>query len=437
MGLMSRLGISREPRERREPTIDVPVTIRASLNNPSVNLSNSDGTWLYDWATSALGQNFGPPINERTAMTVSAVYRSVTLRAGVVAGLPLKVYQRTEEGRREAPEHRLSRLLKVAPYPGRAMTAHTWLEQLMTAVDLYGNAFAAVRYDNAGRVIALDPFTPWHVEIIRRASRSIYICTREDSSREVVDQEDMLHIVGPNIDQHGVRGVSRIQGFARDPIALAKVLEEQTGRVHENAARPSGVMTVPSNITKDGLARMKAQFGQSYAGRDNAGRVIFADGDSKFTPIQISPVDLATIESRRYQVAEIARVFGVPLHLLQETDKSTSWGSGLAEQNLAWLCYSLNADLSRIEAELNYKLLDGSDYYVEFQRGALLEMDPAKSAEVAQKEISFGGLTVNEYRRMQNRPPVEGGDTPLVNSTNVPLAQQLAAPQLPGASNAP
>lgn len=86
---------------------------------------------------------------------------------------------------------------------------------------------------------------------------------------------------------------------------------------------------------------------------------------------------------------------------------------------------------------MNYKLLDGSDYYVEFQRGALLEMDPAKSAEVAQKEISFGGLTVNEYRRMQNRPPVEGGDTPLVNSTNVPLAQQLAAPQLPGASNAP
>jgi HK97 family phage portal protein len=437
MGLMDLIGRSRPPRERMEPVLDLPATPQASLNNPAVNLADADGTWMSEWATGLLGPSFGPVINERTAMTVSAVYRSVTLRGGVVAGLPLKIYERTPEGRREAPQHRLSRLLKVAPFPGRVMTAFVWLEQLMAAVDLYGNAFAAIRYDNAGRIIALEPFAPWHVTVRRRLGRSLYICTHEDGALEVIDQEDMLHVVGPNLDPVGVRGISRIQGFGRDPIALAKVLEEQTGRVHENAARPSGVMTVPPGVSADGLKRLKAQFGASAIGRDNAGRVIFVDKDSTFTPIQISPVDLATIESRRYQVAEVARIFGVPLHLLQETDKSTSWGSGLAEQNLAWLCYSLNADLSRIEAELNYKLLDGTPYYVEFQRGALLEMDPAKSAEVAQKEISFGGLTVNEYRRMQNRPPVEGGDTPLVNSTNVPLAQQLAAPQPPGASNAP
>jgi phage portal protein BeeE len=145
--------------------------------------------------------------------------------------------------------------------------------------------------------------------------------------------------------------------------------------------------------------------------------------DTTYTPFQMSQADLNTLEFRRYQVADISRFYGVPLHLLNETDKSTSWGSGLSEQTLAFLIYTLDPDLGRIESELNYKLFDGTDYYVEFDRDALMAMDPVKAAQVAQTEISSGTLLINEYRRKKNRPPVANGDEPLVNSANVPLSK--------------
>jgi HK97 family phage portal protein len=383
--------------------------------------------WFMDWASGGLGQTFGPAVNERNAMAVSAVHRCVSLRAGIVATLPLKVYRRTEEGRQEAPEHRLSRLFKVAPFPGRPVTSFIWRETLQSNIDLWCDHFAAIRYDNAGRVVGIEPLLPWLVEVYRRAGRNLYHVTHDDGAGEWIDQEDMIHIPGLGFD--GVRGMSRIRYNARDAIALAKVLEQQTGVAHDNGAFLSGLLTLPPKISDDGLKRLKAQFQAAYQGRANTGRVFFADDGMKFEPMQLSPVDLATIDSRRFQVADISRFFGVPIHLLNETDKSTSWGSGLAEQNMAFLAYSMDADLSRIEAELNYKLFDGSDFYAEFDRDGILAMDPLRAAEVAQKEIASGTLLPNEYRRAKNRPPIEGGDEPLINSTNVPLSRQLAPPE--------
>src|SRR5690348_10030471 len=150
MGLFDMFGRSRTPpRERVEPTI-TPV---ASLENPSVPLSGAEGTWLHDWASLGIGKGFGPAINERTAMAVSAVHRCVTLISGLVANLPLKIYERTPEGRREATEHRLNRLLKLEPLPGTPMTAHQFKESLVVCLLLHGNGYAVVRYDQAARVI--------------------------------------------------------------------------------------------------------------------------------------------------------------------------------------------------------------------------------------------------------------------------------------------
>lgn len=413
--------------------LDPHLIPRASLENPATSLSDP-AQWFVDCAIGDAGRSFGPAISERTAMAVSAVYRCVTLRAGLLATLPLKVFRRTPEGREEAPGHRVAPLLKVAPYPGRPMTAFTWRELIGLNVDLWGNHFAVIRYDNAARVIGFEPVMPWAVEVRRVGRRNVYVVTHEDGAREVVDQADMLHIPGPGFD--GVLGMSRIRFAARDAVALAKVLEEQTGVLHENAARPSGFVEVPSGISAEGFRRMVAQFNERYAGRANAGRVYFGDAGAKFTPLQMTPADLATIEFRRFQVADISRFFGVPLPLLNETDRSTSWGSGIAEQNLAFLMYTMDADLSRIEAELNYKLFAGAEYYCEFDRGALLAMDPARAAQVMQTEIASGLLTINEGRRLRNRPPVAGGDVPLVNGTNVPLDRQLAAPAAGGDSHA-
>jgi HK97 family phage portal protein len=410
--------------ERVEPTLR-----NASPENPSTSLSDP-ASWLTDWSSGGYPGSFGPAVSERTAMCCSAIYRCVTLRSGTIAGLPLKIFKRTPDGREEAPQHRLQPMFQVTPFPGRPMTSFIWRELWTINTDLWGNHVSIIRYDNAMRIIGFETVLPWDVEIYRWNNRNIYRCVIWDSSFssdaagltqsvEWHDQEDVIHIPGPGFN--GVKGLSRIRAFARNAVSLALLLEEQTGRIHENMAKPSGLATVPPGISDTSFARFKAQFNENNAGRFNAGRVVFGDKDTTYTPFQMSQEDLNTLEFRRFQVADISRFYGVPLHLLNETDKSTSWGTGLSEQTLAFLIYTLDPDLGRIEAELNYKLFYGSEFYVEFDRDALMAMDPLKAAQVAQAEISTGTLLINERRRHKNRPPVANGDEPMINSTNVPL----------------
>jgi HK97 family phage portal protein len=363
-------------------------------------------------------------------MCCSAIYRSVAIRSGTTACLPLKVYKRTKIGRDEAFDHRLQPMFQVTPFPGRAMTSFIWRELWTINTDLWGDHVSIIRYDGAARIIGFEPVMPWDVEVYRINNRNVYRCVILDSTLgsltggpvqriEWHDQEDVIHI--PGLGFNGIRGMSRIRSFARNAVSLAMLMEEQTGRVHENAARPSGLATVPPTMSKENFERFKSQFNENNVGRDNAGRVIFGDKDTVYTPFQMSQEDLNTLEFRRFQVADISRFYGVPLHLLNETDKSTSWGTGLSEQTLAFLIYTLDPDLGRIEAELNYKLFYGSEFYVEFDRDALMAMDPLKAAQVAQAEIGTGTLLINERRRQKNRPPVDNGNEPMINSTNIPL----------------
>ena len=426
--------------------------LNASPENPATSLADP-ASWLTDWAHGGVPGSFGPHVSERSSMASSAVYRCVALKAGTQAGMSLKIYKRTKDGREEAPNHRLAPMFQMTPFPGRAMTSFIWRELWTINEHLWGNHVSIIRYDGAARIIGFEPVMPWDVEVYRLNHRNMYRCVIWDSSFGPVaegvtqrvewhDQEDVIHIPGPGFN--GVSGLSRIRSFARNAVSLDLLLQEQTGRVHENAAKPSAYVTVPSKISKDSFGRFKAQFNDNYAGRQNAGRVIFGDTDSKYTAMQMSPDDLNTIAMRGYGVADISRFYGVPLHLLNSMDKSTSWGTGLSEQTLSFLIYTMDPDLCRIEAELNYKLFYGTEYYVEYDRDSLMAMDPLKAAQVAQTEINSGVLLVNERRRHKNRPPVDNGDQPLINSTMVPLAkvflpgaQPVADPITPGAAAAP
>lgn len=394
----------------------------SSPENPSTPLSDPS-QWMAGWNNGT--GTFGPPINERTAMACSAVFRCVALLSGLKASLPLKVYKRTPDGREEAPTHRLAPMFQVAPWAGKPITAFIWRELWSIHELLWGDHVSLIRYDGAARIIGFEPLMPWNVEVQRQNGRNLYrnVLTRDSSGNETsfewLDQDDVIHIPGIGFD--GIRGMSVIRSFAQNSIALSSMLIEQIGRVHENAARPSGLVIVPPGVSAEGFKRIKTQFTQENTGRTNAGKVIFGDPGWDFKAIQMTPQDLHTIELMRFGVADISRIFGVPLHLLNETEKSTSWGSGLSEQSLGFLTFRLEPDLGRTESEINYKCFSGTDYYVEFDRRALLAMDPLKAAQVAQAEVSFAGILPNEYRKLHNRPPVANGDEPMMNGANVPL----------------
>ena len=424
----SRSGASRE---RIEPRL---IPVAASPENPSTPLSNPDA-WLVDWATGGSPGMFGPAVSEQSAMAVSAVYRCTALVSGIIAGLPLKVYRDDEnKGRVEVPDHKYSNFFGLAPYPGRAMSSFVWRELWSINTSLWGNHYSVIRYNAAGRIMGFEPAPPWQTEAVRirvgpRKGQNAYVVTWDGGEREPVAQEDMLHIPGLGFD--GMRGYSRIRHFARNAVSLAKLFEEQTGRVHENAARPSMAVELPPKIDKDGLLRMQAFFEERYTGRMNVGKPLFIDNGTKVTPFQMTPEDLQTIESRRFQIADICRFWGVPPHLVGEAANTSAWGSGIEQLTIGFLIFTLEAELQRIEAELRLKLFAGSEHYARFDRDALRALDVVNDATAAQTEINSGVLTINERRRFKHRPAVPGGDAALVNSTMIPLLRALNPPQPP------
>lgn len=387
--------------------------------------------WLVEWADGGHPQTFGPKINEQTAMGVAVVYRCVTLLAGLLAVLPLGVYKDDPVlGRVASPDHRLHDLLCLEPFPGRAMTSFQLKELWGIGRFVSGNAYSIIRYDGAARVVGLE-YVDWrNVEVLRQGQRNVYKVNWADGRPvEMVSFENMIHIAGPSHD--GIVGDSPIRAYARNAIALFATLQQQMGRIHENSARPSGILEVPGGISPAGAKRMKESFESRAVGRENAGKPFFADNGTKWTPLQIPPEDLNTIAAMQFSLQDVCRIFGVPSHLVNDSSNSTSWGSGLAEQTQAFLRYSLDSELRRIENVLNARLLSGSDYYIMFDREALMQMDPKTMSEMFATQMSVGALTPNELRKKLHRPVIEGGDEPLVNGSMIPLSRALNPPQPP------
>ena len=408
MRLLNRRPGRRSIHERIDPTIRA-----ASLENPSTSISNP-ATWLAE-AFGATTSFAGPSVSETSAMRSTAVFRCVALKSGVIASLPLQVFRRTPKGREAANDHRMAALLQGEP--NDLMSSFIWKEFIVCNLMLAGNHISVMEYDGAARVVGLLPVVPQQVEISRVKGRNRYVVTFPDG-QEVLDQSDVVHVPGIGFD--GVKGISPIQWAGRQPIGTAFALEEFVGRMHVNSARPSGVLEVPKGISDEGLRVLRAEFAALSQGLRNSGTVIPVDAGSKFTPMQLSLADAQTLESRRFQVADIARLFGVPPHMIGETDKTSSWGTGVEQQTIGFQIYNLEPELSRIEGELNRKLFT-APYYCEFNREALAAMDAKTLAELYASAVNNAGMTPNEIRRKRNLPDLPGGDELYMQGATVPL----------------
>lgn len=405
--------------------------VSAASETPFIGLSELTGaeSWLFGGGASA----WGPVVTAETAMAVSAVYRCVTLLSGLIASLPLKVYILQPDGTLvEDSASRVARLLDRVPHPNYATNSQQWREMLGQHFLLNGNHFAAIRYDGAGRVIGFEPIpSPALVDVARLSSGRLgYRFSWPDRPIEYLDQANVLHIAGPGFN--GIRSPSRLALYARSAVALGLSMQESAGVTHENGAVPSGMVTLPAAVTREDKKKIEAYYDDKIAGRRNRGRLLFVDKDTSFTSMQMTPEDLNLIAARRFQVEDICRFYGVPPHLVGESAAATSWGSGIEQQTLGFLRYTLNPELTRIEAEFDAKLFPNSSTYVRFDRDAMAAMDAKTAAEVASLRIGSGQSTINEERRRNNRPPVEGGDEVLVNSTLITLQRAME-----GTTNAP
>lgn len=390
---------------------------------------------LDEWASRHDGDNFRTnrvtvaeyddrrALNGTGAMGISTTWACVNLLAGTIASLPLMVYRIVGGQRELAKDHPLYRLLHDSP--NFDQTAVDFWEFMQGSIELHGNAYAEKDMTGSGRVLALTPIRPDLMKVRRRRDGAIEYDWTENGVRTVTDQDRILHIRGFGGGPLG--GASTLAVCGRT-FGSALAVDTTAAATFRNGIRSSGVFSAESGkaLTKEQMAQTQEFIDEKYIGSVNAGRPMVLNG-LKYQALTISPEDAQMLETRRFSVEEICRVFGVPPHMIGHTENSTSWGTGLEQQTLGFQKFTLRRRLKRIEQALEKQLLTPQDraagVTIEFNLEGLLRADSGARATFYREMTGIGVMTINEVRALENLPPVEGGEVPRMQMQNVPITQ--------------
>lgn len=392
-------------------------TERRSLTSDLANAFPGDVTGTTGWQSGMVWAGYGiggGPVTAESAMRLSAVFACLRLLSEAIATLPLDTFQRVG-GNRKPYRPRPAYLSFEAPQMSRI----EYLSAVMLSLLTDGNAFIATPRDALGTPVDLVPLQPNLVEVRREAGRIFY-----EVAGHQYDQLDIMHIKGMAM-AGALRGISPIQA-ARDVVSWGASAQEFGTSMMDNRAVPPAVIelpTVPGNSTAAERARaatMAEVWKQTHGGTSNAGKVGVLTGGAKLTTVAITPEDAQWLDSKKFGVSEIARFYGVPPHLIADASNSTSWGSGLSEQNTTFGQFSLRPWTERIE-DAHGRLLSSDglvDVFVKLNLSALLRSAPKDRYEQYEIGIRTGVDTINECRALEDKPPVPWGDgppTPLVS----------------------
>lgn len=374
----------------------------------------------------------GKRVNERSAMQMTAVYSCVRIMSEAIASLPLHLYEYTDAGTAKATGHPLYVLLHDEPNP--EMTSFIFRETLMTHLLLWGNAYAQVIRNGKGEVIALYPLMPDRMTVDRDEQGRLYYEYRVSSDDAPINESgsvrlapsDVLHIPGLGFD--GLVGYSPI-AMAKNAIGLAIATEEYGSKFFANGAAPSGVLEHPGTL-KD-PARIRESWQATFGGSTNAGRVAVLEEGMKYAPISIAPEQAQFLETRKFQINEIARIFRVPPHMIGDLEKSSF--NNIENMSREFVTYTLDPWLVRFEQALVRRLLSAEEkkkYFVKFNVDGLLRGDYQSRMNGYAVGIQNGFMCVSDVRRLENWdlvPDEEGGNLHMVNGNMVPLKHAGAA----------
>jgi len=379
------------------------------------------------------GTTSGKAVTERSAMQMTAVYSCVRILSEAVAGLPLHLYRYGDNNSKvKALEHPLYRLLHDEPNP--EMSSFVFRETLMTHLLLWGNAYAQIIRNGKGEVIALYPLMPNKMTVDRDANGQLYYRYQHDSdeaktmenSSVILSPADVLHIPGLGFD--GLVGYSPI-AMAKNAIGMAIACEEYGAKFFANGAAPGGVLEHPGTI-KD-PQRVRESWQSTFGGSGNANKIAVLEEGMKYTPIGISPEQAQFLETRKFQINEIARIFRVPPHMVGDLEKSSF--SNIEQQSLEFVKYTLDPWVIRWEQSLQRSLFSFEEkqkYFFKFNVEGLLRGDYQSRMNGYATARQNGWMSANDIRELENLdriPAEDGGDLYLVNGNMLPLASAGAA----------
>ena len=373
------------------------------------------------------GSTSGKTVTERSAMQMTAVYSCVRILAEAIAGLPLHLYTYKEDGGKEkAIGHPLYLLLHDEPNP--EMSSFVFRETLMTHLLLWGNAYAQIIRNGKGEVVTLYPLMPNRMTVDRDSSGQLFYSYQMNNSDAptmktgtvILKPSDVLHIPGLGFD--GLVGYSPI-AMAKNAIGLAIATEEYGAKFFANGATPGGLLEYPGTV-KD-PDRVRESWNKGFSGSQNAGKVAILEEGMKYTPISIAPEQAQFLETRKFQINEIARIFRVPPHMVGDLEKSSF--SNIEQQSLEFVKYTLDPWVVRWEQSLSRALFTPEEkkkYFFKFNVEGLLRGDYQSRMNGYATARQNGWMSANDIRELENLdriPAEEGGDLYLINGNMLPL----------------
>lgn len=384
-----------------------------SRKEPTMNVSNalSDNDTIMSTNLDAMAELFGLPrsaagsiVNAKTSLKVSVVFRCVSLIAGALAQMPVHIYIRSGEERQRDTQTPLNDLLNLQPTP--IWSAATFWEYIASSMLLHGDGFAVILRNHMGEPVEVLPISPLLTQVDRVDGRNVYY-TDVNGQPRGFDQDDILHF--PGFGFNGLRSLSVIQWGALNSIGLEIAMQEHAGEFFRSGTTQRVAITKTGRWDEDQKDSFRKNWVKTYGGVSNSGLPLVLDQTANIKELSINAKDAQLLESREFQITDVARAFGLPSWMVNQEQKSTSWGSGMAEIGLGFLRYTIGPHLNRYEQELNRKLFFKTPRYCEFNTASLMRVTQKERYEAYSTALGGpnqpGFLSVNEVRKYENLPP--------------------------------
>ena len=381
-------------------------------------------SWVTGWGGplgTASGQQLGlplAPIIDQTKLTppdaalqISAVFACVEILAQTISTLPLYVYRDKGDGRVPDKMNRLWLLLHERPNDW--MTPSEFLSAMVVNRMLRGNAYALIERDGTGEPIALIPLSPDQMEVSVVDGGEVYVYY-QDGDITALAPENVIHWKGLG---NGFLGLSK-RDFMRATTNEAIRSQDNANSLYGKGSKPTGVLQTDSKLSAEQVAALMTRFQTNMT--SSGGGLIIADRGLKYSQMSLSPADAQLLETRRFTIEEICRWFGVP-GVLVGTTGQTTWGSGIEQIVSGFHKFTIGPLCKQLEQALERRLKHYEPITIEFKMDGLLRTDPASRAAFYSTMSQNGAMTRNEIRRLENLPPMEGGDELTAQSNLVPL----------------
>lgn len=389
------------------------------------------------WRTAYPATNAaGKPVTFDSALQLATVWSCVRLIAETIATLPLGLYRTLPDGSRlPAQDNPLYSVLHDSP--NADLTAVEFWEGIALCLCLGGNAYARKEFVGQ-RLVALTPLAFDRMQVKRLESGARQYIYTDAKGRHEYTEDRIFHVRG--FGGAGDVGLSPIS-FARQSIGTATATDEFAGKMFANGARPSGVLTVDQVLKPDQRKALQENIVAPFVGSENAGGVMVFEAGMKWQAVTMNMDDAQFLQTRAFQVEELCRWFRVPPVMIGHSNGTSNWGTGVEQQMIGFLSFTLRPYLARIEQAISRSLIASADRQTlkaEFNVEGLLRADSAARASFYQIMVQNGIYTRNEVRRLENRQPLPGGDDLTVQSQNVPLGTYKPPKSLtpPAAANA-